>query len=243
MVSTGRQHGFEARLTRLTPDEAQALTLRRFSGRDPAVTELLERPGGNQHARMVVPPWLLLRSSRYCPQCPAGDGSDVQDRHGGPWKLHWRLATVFACLEHSVLLEDLCPACHYPSGTYDPTNGRPSWIGCHPPSKATQPIPAAKSIWGHPPISGPPSQAAIGNSPPASTPRSPPVHKRSTPACPSTTASSKSTNPQETPSGRPCGKLSMTTPATCTASDSGQLGFPAGGQLVGSYLAATCHGQ
>ncbi|MFI8458641.1 TniQ family protein [Kitasatospora sp. NPDC085464] len=103
-----------ARLTRLTPEEAQALTLRRFSGRDPAVTELLQRPGGNQHSRMTVPPWLLLNSSRYCPRCLAGDGTDVQDRHGGPWKLQWRLATVFACLEHGILLEHLCPACHHP---------------------------------------------------------------------------------------------------------------------------------
>ncbi|MFJ9692301.1 TniQ family protein [Kitasatospora sp. NPDC101183] len=113
MLQPGLLESF-ARLTRLTTDEAQALTLQRFIGRDPAVTEALKRPGGNRHSRLLVPPWLLLTSSRYCPQCLAGDGSDVQNRHGGPWKLHWRLATVFACLEHGVLLEHLCPSCRNP---------------------------------------------------------------------------------------------------------------------------------
>ncbi|MGK4585077.1 TniQ family protein [Kitasatospora sp. HPMI-4] len=102
------------RLTRLTPEEAQGLTLRQFTGRDPAVTEALKRPGGNQYASLMIPPWLLLTSSRYCPRCLAGDSTDIQNCHGGPWRLHWRLAAVFACLEHGVLLEHLCPACHKP---------------------------------------------------------------------------------------------------------------------------------
>ncbi|MFJ7280638.1 TniQ family protein [Kitasatospora sp. NPDC098663] len=104
-----------ARLTRLTTQEAQALTLSQFTGRHPAVSEALTRPGAARRPTATAPRWLLLGSSRYCPPCLAGDGSDVQAAHGGPWKLHWRLATVFSCLQHRVFLEHLCPICREPA--------------------------------------------------------------------------------------------------------------------------------
>ncbi|MFB8236181.1 TniQ family protein [Kitasatospora purpeofusca] len=115
LLETGPLEAF-ARLTRLSTEEAQALTLAQFTGRHPAVGEALAQPGAVRRRPVTtVLPGLLLNSSRYCPRCLAGDGSEVQQRHGGPWKLHWRLATVFACLHHRVLLEHLCPDCRHPA--------------------------------------------------------------------------------------------------------------------------------
>lgn len=65
--------------------------------------------------------WLFLTSSRYCPQCLAGDGSEIQRRHGGAWKVEWHFGLVFACLQHNALLEDLCPSC------VQPAHSRGSW--------------------------------------------------------------------------------------------------------------------
>ena len=56
-------------------------------------------------------------SSRYCPQCLAGDpASPVQQRFGGAWNKLWRLPVVFACLAHQRLLEDTSPATDPPDG-------------------------------------------------------------------------------------------------------------------------------
>jgi DNA-binding transcriptional ArsR family regulator len=46
------------------------------------------------------------RGSRYCPSCLA--------ERDGRWPLAWRLAWVFACTAHGVLLCDTCPACGQP---------------------------------------------------------------------------------------------------------------------------------
>ncbi|MFH9349709.1 TniQ family protein [Kitasatospora sp. NPDC017646] len=104
-----------ARCTRLTDSEAEALTLRRFVGRYPDVTEAVVRPGGALHPSGKARKWLFLTSTRYCPHCLAGDGSDIQRRYGGAWKLEWHLGMVFACLEHNTLLEELCPSCQQPA--------------------------------------------------------------------------------------------------------------------------------
>jgi TniQ len=66
-------------------------------------------------------PWVFGRWSRYCPQCLAGDGSPIQNLHGGAWQRTWRLPPVFACAQHRRLLADRCPDCrqpamHLPSG-------------------------------------------------------------------------------------------------------------------------------
>ncbi|MFF8437364.1 TniQ family protein [Streptomyces bacillaris] len=58
--------------------------------------------------------WLLTRRPRYCPQCLTGDGSEIQQRHGGAWRLSWRLPPVFACPRHRRLLRINCPACRQP---------------------------------------------------------------------------------------------------------------------------------
>lgn len=65
-------------------------------------------------------PWLLSHSTRYCPQCLAGDGSTIQTRFGGAWSKYWRFAPVFACLTHERLLNHLCPVCAQPALTRNP---------------------------------------------------------------------------------------------------------------------------
>ncbi|MEV7770128.1 TniQ family protein [Kitasatospora sp. NPDC086791] len=104
-----------ARCTKLTEAEAAALTFRPLFGRLPPVTKALTRSGGELRPVSSAANGLLLNSSRYCPACLAGDGSDIQNRHGGPWKLHWRIGMVFACLTHNALLEDACPSCLAPA--------------------------------------------------------------------------------------------------------------------------------
>ncbi|CAM5649229.1 TniQ family protein [Streptomyces griseomycini] len=59
--------------------------------------------------RGVFPVWLLTTSTRYCPSCLSGDGSAIQQRHGGPWKPAWRMAADFACLEHRCFLAPPAP--------------------------------------------------------------------------------------------------------------------------------------
>ncbi|WP_369123111.1 TniQ family protein [Nocardia amamiensis] len=54
-------------------------------------------------------------STRYCPDCLAGNGSTVHQTHGGGWRRSWRLPIVFACLEHRQLLQHLCPDCGRPA--------------------------------------------------------------------------------------------------------------------------------
>jgi len=104
-----------AEATRLTPGEVKALTLAGLAGRYPPLgLSYLGRerkPGG----LFIKENWVLSRSTRYCPQCLAGDpASPVQQRFGGAWNKLWRLPAVFACLAHQRLLEDTCPACGQP---------------------------------------------------------------------------------------------------------------------------------
>ncbi len=54
--------------------------------------------------------WLFHSEPRYCPQCLAGDGSPLQNEHGGPWRRQWYLPMIFACLTHQRLLRHACPA-------------------------------------------------------------------------------------------------------------------------------------
>ncbi|MET9484328.1 TniQ family protein [Streptomyces sp. NPDC006638] len=58
-------------------------------------------------------PWVLTASSRYCPECLAGDGSTLQEGLGGSWHRLWRLASVFACLEHRRMLIHERPGCRH----------------------------------------------------------------------------------------------------------------------------------
>ncbi|MFE4540455.1 TniQ family protein [Streptomyces scopuliridis] len=114
MMQSARLHTF-ADVTRMTPADADALTLRPYADRYPALARALVRPGSIPRPRRLSQPWLLVDHSRYCPACLAGDGTPIQNRHGGPWKRQWRLAVVFACLDHWTFLRSGCPRCRLPA--------------------------------------------------------------------------------------------------------------------------------
>ncbi|WP_265568136.1 TniQ family protein [Streptomyces hygroscopicus] len=66
-------------------------------------------------ARMIYDnPWVLTRSTRYCPPCLTGNGTPIQDRHGGPWQRLWRLPVIFLCIQHRRLLSHQCFGCGMP---------------------------------------------------------------------------------------------------------------------------------
>ena len=97
-----------AHTTRLSSDEAAALTLVPWADRYPPVARSLAA-GARRPPREN---WLLNDIPRYCPQCLAGDRSPVQQDYGGPWKTIWHLPVVFACPDHEVLLQHGCPQGH-----------------------------------------------------------------------------------------------------------------------------------
>jgi hypothetical protein len=105
-----------AHATRLTTTEVAALTLNSLSPRYPPVDPVL---AGRQRrvvrGLFVKENWIFSRFTRYCPQCLAGNGSIIQQRHGGVWNKLWRLPVVFACPNHHRLLEYACPACEQPA--------------------------------------------------------------------------------------------------------------------------------
>jgi hypothetical protein len=71
--------GAFAAAARLSPDEAATLTLAPWADRYPPVARALT-------LRTAQAEWLVNTMPRYCPQCLAGDGSPVQEQHGGRWK-------------------------------------------------------------------------------------------------------------------------------------------------------------
>ena len=103
--------GALAGAARLSSAEAQGLTLAGSgltSTYSPLRTTRLDQSRNHAAARRR---WAVDLSSRFCPQCLAGDGSPVQDALGGAWKLRWHLPVVFACTKHSTLLSSTCPQC------------------------------------------------------------------------------------------------------------------------------------
>jgi hypothetical protein len=103
-----------ARATQLAPAEVSGMLLAPFGERygplNPAVTPR------RTPARMIYDnPWVLTRSTRYCPHCLAGDGTAIQDLHGGAWRRLWRLPVTFLCLRHQRLLQHQCPGCATPA--------------------------------------------------------------------------------------------------------------------------------
>jgi len=97
-----------ATAVRLSPDEAAALTLAPWADRYPPIARALTRRSAK------VDYWLFNTMPRYCPQCLAGDGSPIQEQHGGPWKRAWHLPISFACPDHQVFLRRGCPQEHPP---------------------------------------------------------------------------------------------------------------------------------
>ncbi|MFG2783937.1 TniQ family protein [Streptomyces prunicolor] len=125
-----------AATTRLDPQAVDRLTLRSCFAASPSVTRDLAHPGQPLRLPNLLPAWLLFSNPRYCPLCLAGDGSEIQRRHAGTWKLQWHLPIVFACLEHQVFLQHHCPACQQADGI--PVRLAPTFItnattaGLHP---------------------------------------------------------------------------------------------------------------
>jgi hypothetical protein len=103
-----------ARATLLMPAEVADMLLaplgQRYGPLNPAFTPR------NTPARMIYDnPWVLTRSTRYCPLCLAGNGTPIQDCHGGPWQRLWRLPVTFICVRHRRLLAHECPGCGAPA--------------------------------------------------------------------------------------------------------------------------------
>ena len=127
--------GAFARVTRLTAAEASQLCMSSMSGRYPwAAPQVTADKWG---PRALASPWVFTSATRYCPQCLAGDGSRIQQQHGGAWQKAWRLPVVFACPAHRQLLEHLCPSCRQPAMSAAP--GAPALLipragdgGLHP---------------------------------------------------------------------------------------------------------------
>ncbi|MFJ3963127.1 TniQ family protein [Streptomyces sp. NPDC090036] len=103
--------GVLARTTNLTPDEVRRLLTAPLGSRyGPLNSNLLAKTrtlAGMLHNNS----WILTRTTRYCPTCLAGNGSEIEERHGGAWRRSWRLPPVFACLRHERLLLNGCPHC------------------------------------------------------------------------------------------------------------------------------------
>jgi TniQ len=97
-----------ARQTRLTSEETAALTFIPWVDRYPPIAR--SKPGIGRSG--VTDDWLFNDIPRYCPHCLAGDGSPIQERYGGPWKVTWHLPISFACTEHHVFLQQGCPRSH-----------------------------------------------------------------------------------------------------------------------------------
>jgi hypothetical protein len=100
--------------TRLTASEVAQLPLIALADRYPPLRPDFLGRNGNLRA-MVTETWLFLQATRYCPECLVGDGSLIQQRHGGAWKRIWRLPVTFCCLTHQRLLDHLCPQCRAPA--------------------------------------------------------------------------------------------------------------------------------
>jgi hypothetical protein len=120
-----------ARAARLSAGEAHALTLARYARCYPPAG-----PGRRRAPASAATTWQLTTSSRYCPACLAGDGSPVQQQHGGAWKALWQLPVIFACTSHQRPLRHLCPACSRPASVRRSPGlsliSRPGYSGLHP---------------------------------------------------------------------------------------------------------------
>lgn len=93
----------------LRAGETSALTLSAMAASYPPLATM--RLGGSRNMASARRTWAFNLSSRYCPNCLAGDGSTIQNVYGGPWRLRWHIPVSFACTAHSRLLEQGCPQC------------------------------------------------------------------------------------------------------------------------------------
>jgi hypothetical protein len=123
-----------AATTRLDPREVRAMTLEPLASRYPPAARSVANARAGKVYSTHMDGWLFATTARYCPHCLTGDGSDIQNAHGGPWQILWRLPVVFACPAHKVFLEHLCPHCHKPVNSSNKAQlfPRPAATGVHP---------------------------------------------------------------------------------------------------------------
>jgi hypothetical protein len=117
-----------ARLTGQTARDVSALTLAQWRDRYPPIARSLP----DQKRRIRPDAWLYIGSPRFCPSCLAGDGTRIQQLHGGPWLKAWHLPIIFACTEHRTYLEAECPHCSQPHNTPGPLVQRANDHALHP---------------------------------------------------------------------------------------------------------------
>jgi hypothetical protein len=104
-----------AHATRLSSQEVAGLCLDSLRDRYPPLDVDYEAASSRQTNGITgVSGWVSTQSTRYCPQCLAGNGSPIQQAHGGAWQKLWRLPPVFACILHRRLLLHRCPRCQQP---------------------------------------------------------------------------------------------------------------------------------
>jgi hypothetical protein len=143
--------GAFATATGLSSDEAAQLTLAPLARRYPPVA-LHSRGRTRTLAGMFVREhWLFSGFTRYCPRCLAGDGSPIQEAHGGSWERTWRLPVVFGCTRHHSLLIATCPACSQPVHAKTAAWGllpTPAVAGAHP-AACRAPVGGPREICGH----------------------------------------------------------------------------------------------
>ena len=102
-----------ARAARLTRREVADLCLNSLAERYPPASTVPDHSRWNPWNRQSR--WVFINATRYCPQCLAGDHTEIQRELGGAWRKTWRLPLVFACTTHRRFLDYLCPACSRPA--------------------------------------------------------------------------------------------------------------------------------
>ncbi|WP_078968936.1 TniQ family protein [Streptomyces sp. MMG1522] len=138
-----------ARATCLTHDEVRglltALLGERYGPLNAGLLAEFRTPSGMLHNNR----WILTRATRYCPRCLTGDGTEIEERHGGCWRRSWRLPPVFACLRHQRPLLYGCPRCGQDINTARAGSlvARASEAGLHP-AQCRATIPGTRAICG-----------------------------------------------------------------------------------------------
>src|SRR6266498_4312312 len=95
-----------AHATRLSAQEVAGLCLDSMRDRYPPLDLDYQAAGSRQTNGITgLASWVFTQSTRYCPECLAGDGSPIQQAHGGAWRKLWHLPPVFACTLHRRLLD------------------------------------------------------------------------------------------------------------------------------------------
>lgn len=98
--------------TRLSRQETAGLLLASLGTRyGPLSSEFRGRSSSGTRRLQYNNPWLLTTRTQYCPDCLVGDGSEIQQRHGGAWRRLWRLPPVFSCPQHERFLRRYCHLC------------------------------------------------------------------------------------------------------------------------------------